>query len=75
MRRVIIAEKIRNRQLKEREEHIKRCTATDVIDAGDFNESAISENITNFMNETGLCDVFEILKQHVSMVENELIMC
>ena len=32
--------------------------ATDLIVAGDFNESVSSENMKNFVNETGSCDVF-----------------
>ena len=49
---------IRNKQLKEFADCAKRCGATDAIIAGDFNESLGSENTTNFMNETGSCDVF-----------------
>ena len=43
---------IRTRQLKELVDHIKKCAATDVVVAGDFNESVRSENVRSFMNET-----------------------
>ena len=49
---------IRNKKLKDLADCVKRCAATDLIVAGDFNESFGSENITNFMSEPGLHDVF-----------------
>ena len=53
------ARHIRAEQLRELSEHVKTCGATDVIITGDFNESVCSTNIQNFMNETGLFDVFQ----------------
>ena len=55
--RVLSAKTIRTKKLKELAVHIKNCAATDVMIAGDFNESVRSENIMNSMNETGLHDV------------------
>ena len=41
---------IRKRQLMELAEHVNKCKATDVIVAGDFNESVKSDNVKSFMN-------------------------
>ena len=53
------ARHIRAEQLRELSEHVKTCGATDVMVTGDFNESVCSTNTQNFMNETGLFDVFQ----------------
>ena len=45
------------KKLKDLVDCIKRCTPIHVIVIVDFNERVSSENIKNFMNETGLCDV------------------
>ena len=57
--RVQSARKMRKEQLKVLAEYVKRCAATDVIVAGDLNGRVSSENTNNFMNETGLCDLFQ----------------
>ena len=43
---------IRKIQLKELVDHAKKCKATNVMIAGDFNESAKSDAAKSFMNET-----------------------
>ena len=77
------AMQIRKTQLRELAEHAKTCGATDVIITGNFNERVCLSNTQNFMNETGLFDVFkksmaqnlnkEILR--LSVEANSLIMC
>ena len=54
-------------QLKKLAEYDKKCGSTDVIVAGDFNESVCYANIQHFINETGLHDVF----QEINGVEPE----
>ena len=56
--RVTSTKTIRNKQSKDLEDYVKRCIAKDSIVTGDFKESIGSENVTKFMNETGLHDVF-----------------
>ena len=53
------ARHIREAQLRELSAYVKTCGATDVMITGDFNESVCSSNMQNFMNETGLFDVFQ----------------